>query len=155
MLFNSPEYFVFLAVVLPLYFSLTHCLQNRMLLIASYVFYGIWDYRFLALILLSTTVDYIAGHALYRAGTLPRRRLFLIVSLVVNLGILGFFKYFNFVITNAEHLLAAMGWQASLPALYIILPVGVSFYTFQEITYIVAVYRGQMKPADNFLDYAL
>lgn len=155
MLFNTPEYFVFLAIIALLYYSLTHRLQNRMLLVASYVFYAFWDYRFLSLILLTTTVDYFVAHAMQKAKTSKRRRIFLIFSLSVNLGILGFFKYFNFFIDNAQKLTSLAGFHTSIPVLYILLPVGVSFYTFQEIAYTVEVYRGKVKPVDNFLDFAL
>lgn len=155
MLFNSPEYFIFLAIVLLLYYSLTHRFQNYMLLIVSYIFYGFWDVRFLSLIAISTTVDYFTSRGIYRATTPGKRKLFLMVSMVVNLGILGFFKYHNFFIDNAERLLSMVGFQASLPVLYVILPVGISFYTFQTMAYTIDVYRGNLKPIDNFWDFAL
>lgn len=155
MLFNSPEYFVFLAVVLLLYYSLTHRWQNYMLLVASYFFYGLWDYRFLSLILLTTIIDYVASHAIYRQSSPRTRKLFLLLSVGTNLGILGFFKYFNFFIDNAERLLSLFGLQATTSTLYIILPVGISFYTFQTMSYTIDVYRGKIKPADNFWDFAL
>lgn len=155
MLFNSPEYFLFLAIVLLLYYALTHRYQNYMLLVASYVFYGMWDYRFLSLIVISTLVDFCAGQLIYRSSSAGRRRFFLLVSVVTNLGILGFFKYFDFFTANAARLLSAVGLEVATPALYIILPVGISFYTFQTMAYSIDVYRGKLKPIDNFIDFAL
>ncbi|HRV93921.1 MAG TPA: MBOAT family protein [Anaerolineae bacterium] len=156
MLFNSPEYFVFLIIVLILYYSLKHRLQNYMLLIVSYIFYGFWDYRFLSLIVISTLVDYMVSLHIARAKESPRkRRLLLIVSIVVNLGILGFFKYFNFFIHNTEHVLSLAGFEPHLPVLYILLPVGISFYTFQTMAYTIDVYRGKLEPVKNFFDFAL
>jgi D-alanyl-lipoteichoic acid acyltransferase DltB (MBOAT superfamily) len=154
-LFNTPEYFIFLIIVLILYYALTRRFQNYMLLLASYIFYAFWDYRFLSLILISTTVDYLVGRAIYRATDPGRRRWLLLVSLAVNLGILGFFKYFNFFANSAERLLSTLGFSVSLPVLYVILPVGISFYTFQTMAYTIEVYRGQMRPVDSFLDFAL
>jgi len=155
MLFNTPEYFIFLAAVLLLYYVLTRRFQNYLLLVASYFFYGLWDYRFLSLIVISTTVDYLVALGMERTSEEAKRRLFLVTSLVVNLGILGFFKYFNFFIGSAERFLSLLGFQAHVPVLYIILPIGISFYTFQTIAYTIEVYRGQMKPVRNFLDFAL
>lgn len=132
-----------------------HRLQNRMLLVASYVFYGYWDYRFLSLILFSTIVDYFVAKRMFVAQTREHRRSLLIISLVVNLGLLGFFKYFGFFSQEFQGLLELVGLTVSLPALNIILPVGISFYTFQTLSYTIDVYRGDNKPADNFLDFAL
>ena len=156
MLFNSPEYFIFLIIILILYYSLTHRFQNLMLLAASYLFYSFWDYRFLSLILISTVVDYLSGWVIYRApDNSPKRRIFLAISIIVNLGILGFFKYFNFFIDNADRLLSSFGFQVSVPVLYVILPVGISFYTFQTMAYTIDVYRGKIKPVNSILDFAL
>ncbi len=155
MLFNTPEYFLFLLIVLILYYGLTRPWQNRMLLVASYFFYGVWDYRFLGLILLSTVVDFFAGRAIFRSRSPARRRLFLLTSLGVNLGVLGFFKYFNFFVDSAATLLGLFNFQPHLPVLYVILPVGISFYTFQTMAYSIDIYRGQMEPVENFRDFAL
>jgi D-alanyl-lipoteichoic acid acyltransferase DltB (MBOAT superfamily) len=155
MLFNTTEFFLFLSIVLVLYYSLNHRFQNYLLLIASYIFYGLWDYRFLSLILISTTVDYFAGQGIRKSLSPGRKKLFLFTSLTVNLGILGFFKYFNFFVDSAERLLSAFGFQSNLPVLYIILPVGISFYTFQTMAYTIEVYKGNIKPVDNFFDFAL
>ncbi len=155
MLFNSPEYFAFLAGVLILYYSLGQRWQNRMLLVASYLFYAFWDYRFLSLIFLSTVVDYLCARALEHERRPGRRKLLLGTSILVNLGILGFFKYFNFFAENAQRVLSLLGLEVSLPVLYVILPVGISFYTFQTMAYTIDVYRGKMRPVHRFLDFAL
>ncbi len=157
MLFNSSTFFIFFVVVFTLYLALQgHLkLQNRLLLIASYVFYGWWDWRFLGLIWLSTTIDYFCGLMIGKTEAIAKRKAFLILSVCVNLGILGFFKYFNFFSESFEKLIHLFGFQTTPFILQIILPVGVSFYTFQEISYIVDVYRKQLKPVKNFLDYAL
>ncbi len=156
MLFNSFIFLVFLCVVLTGYYiARTRVLQNRFLLVASYFFYGWWDYRFLTLLLFSTTVDYFVARAISSSGHPERKKLLLSLSLASNLGCLGFFKYFGFFIDSAEQALAAVGFGADFPTLHIILPVGISFYTFQTLSYTIDVYRGQLKPTDNFLDLAL
>ena len=128
MLFNSLEFAVFFAIVYILYLLLRHKWQNRMLLLASYVFYGSWDWRFLSLILISTIIDYFCGLAIHRAKEEKQRKLPLIVSIASNLWILGFFKYFNFFASNLELLLSALGFSVHAHFLDIVLPVGISFY---------------------------
>lgn len=155
MLFNTPEYFVFLIIVLLLYYSLNRRFQNIMLLVGSYIFYGFWDYRFLSLMFTSTVVDYWAARLLDQATDRNRRRLLLLLSMVVNLTFLGFFKYFNFFIDNAERMLTLFGFQVSVPVLYIILPPGISFYTFESMSYVIDVYRGKTRATHSFLDFAL
>jgi alginate O-acetyltransferase complex protein AlgI len=113
------------------------------LLIASYVFYGAWDWRFLFLILASTVVDFFAAARIEASDFARTRRGFLVLSLAVNLGILGFFKYLNFGIESLAVLLTWIGLEPHLSTLQIILPVGISFYTFQTISYTVDVYRGE------------
>jgi alginate O-acetyltransferase complex protein AlgI len=229
--YNELQFWVlFLAVFLP-YWWLPHRKQNALLLVASYVFYGFWDYRFLFLILLTTVVDYIGGlgvagarlsrtHRLQLAallvagavllagnvryddlaaglmagdlaamlGSLPgsfaefrvpvatailfggymyllprlyalpeatRRRTFLVISMVANLGVLGFFKYFDFFVGSFSTLLASFGIQASTPVLNIVLPAGISFYTFQAMSYTIDIYRGKTEPTRHFGDFAL
>lgn len=230
MLFNSLTFLVFIAVVLPLYFILSHRKQNLMLLIASYIFYGAWDIRFLYLIILSTAIDYTAGlmiekgHLTLRERIIPplsllitgsifllpswdkirgaesnisslfndnldltspeaigfvvslllfvlftfsykylealkiesRKKLFLTISVLANLGILAVFKYFNFFIGSASDLMGIFG-LSSLESfrLDIILPVGISFYTFQTMSYSLDIYQGKMKAETNYLDFAL
>jgi len=155
MLFNSLDFAVFFLVVFAVYAALPHRGQNRWLLIASYFFYGCWDWRFLSLIALSTTVDYAAAHGIHRSSDPRRRRHLLTFSMAVNLGILGFFKYFDFFIGSAEALARAAGFDPPALRLGLILPVGISFYTFQSMSYTLDVYRHQLRPARNFWDYAL
>ena len=155
MFFNSLEYFVFLAIVLALYYSFSHRWQNYMLLAVSYFFYGYWDYRFLSLMLISTVVDFFAGRIVDHATTESKRRTFLAISMIVNLTFLVFFKYFNFFIDSAERVLSAAGMGFSAPVLYVILPAGISFYTFESMSYVIDVYRRKVKSTDNFFDFAL
>jgi alginate O-acetyltransferase complex protein AlgI len=155
MLFNSPEYFIFLAAVLLLYYILKRRWQNLMLVGASYLFYGFWDYRFLSLIVVSTLVDYFSAQKIHQSNSEAQRRFFLILSLTVNLSFLGFFKYFNFFVESAERLLSMIGLGVSTPVLYVILPVGISFYTFQTMAYTIDVYRGKMVPVKSLSDFAL
>ena len=155
MIFNSLIFFAFLSVLLPLYFVSVHHWQNRLLLVASYLFYGWWDYRFLALLFLSTAVDYICGHKIASLESLSTKRRYLFASLVTNLGFLGFFKYFNFFAESTVRILEKMGFNADLPTLQVILPVGISFYTFQSLSYTIDVYRKRCSPTRNFFDFAL
>ena len=160
MLFNSYIFWVFFAGVIILYRVLPHKLQNRMLLVAGYVFYGSWDWRFLSLLLITTVVDYVVALRI-AACQLPQgprpaaKKAWLIFSLCVNLGLLGFFKYYGFFARECVDLFERFGLTLSLPTLRVILPVGISFYTFQSIGYVVDVYRGAAVPARSFLDYAL
>lgn len=156
MVFNSFDFLLFFPVVYFLYLVTPHKVQNKILLVASYFFYGYWDYRFLSLIALSTVIDYasslgIAGHP----QSSPKRRAFLLLSLFSNLGILGFFKYYNFFMENARLALETVGIQVNPGFLEIALPLGISFYTFQTMSYTIDVYRGQLKPTRNFLDFSL
>ncbi|RPI29614.1 MAG: MBOAT family protein [Acidobacteria bacterium] len=155
MLFNSLEFFIFLAVVLPLYYVLNRRAQNAMLLGASYFFYGYWDYRFLSLVAISTLIDFWAARAIDREQRPRMRKLFLACSMTANLGLLGFFKYYNFFIDSAARTLETFGLQANMPVLYVILPVGISFYTFQTMSYTIDVYRRHLPASDDLLDFAL
>lgn len=157
MLFNSFQYVIFLAIVLVIYWGLTSRrirAQNVVLLIASYVFYAAWDWRFLALIFITSLVDFTIGRAIPQAEG-RRKRLLLIGSLTFNITILGFFKYFNFFIASATELLQVLSVQVNPLSLEVILPVGISFYTFQEMAYTVDVYRGKTQPEKNFLNFAV
>lgn len=229
--YNELQFWILFLAVLAPYWFLSHRGQNRLLLIASYVFYGFWDYRFLFLILLTTVVDYIGGlgvagarlnskerwrlivlliaaafaltgnvafhtlaagilagnsakmlsalpqgvadlritiataavfgsymlalPAIYRLPEITRRKAFLVISLSTNLAILGFFKYFDFFATSLVTLLAAVGVKASLPVLQIVLPAGISFYTFQAMSYTIDIYRKKCEPTRNLPDFAL
>ncbi len=155
MLFNSLEFVAFFFFVYGFYLLLRHRAQNVLLLIASYVFYGWWDWRFLSLIFISTVVDYLVGISLQRSEDPARRRHLLILSLVVNLGLLGTFKYFDFFSQSLVDALATFGVHPDRRFLNIVLPVGISFYTFQSMSYTIDVYRREMAPTRDFLNFAL
>jgi|SRR5579872_2525881 len=152
MLFHTAVFALFLPIVLSLYFLLGTLrpseralrAQNFLLLCASYFFYGWWDWRFVGLIFLSTLIDYVVGLALQATDEKRRRAWILAASLAANLGILGFFKYYNFFVASALQALASIGVQAHASTLHVILPVGLSFYTFQSLTYTVGVYRREL-----------
>lgn len=154
MLFNQFEFIVFLAALL---LGLRLCKgtsgKKLLLLAFSYYFYAYWDWRFLSLLLLSTIVDYLVGLGLEKGKKSSVRKGLITVSLTVNLGLLGFFKYFNFFIESFSRLIEPLGFHPA--TLNIILPVGISFYTFQTLSYSIDVYRGRLKPCRNFVDLAL
>ena len=155
MLFNSLTFFIFFAAVFLLYLFLPHRGQNRLLLAASYLFYGAWDWRFLALLAFTTTTDFWIGQSLAGTASPRARKGWVAASAVLDLGILGFFKYFNFFADSLAVLLESLGFHASLPLLRIVLPVGISFYTFQSMSYVIDVYRGVLPPARRWEDFAL
>jgi len=155
LLFDTPVYFLFLTLVVLVYWRLPWRKQNWMLLGASYFFYGWWDWRFLALMLLSTTLDYFIAFRIADGDT-KRRKTFLVISLVLNFTFLGFFKYFNFFVDSLLAAATTMGiHDLPAPLIRVLLPPGISFYTFQEVAYIVDVYRGKQEPSRSFIDYAL
>ncbi len=153
--FNIYQFWLFYLVVFLLYFRLPHKLQNRAILLASYVFYGFWDYRFLTLIAFSTFVDFYVARAIDRESEEVKRKFYLKLSLFTNLGLLAFFKYFGFFREQFEVALNSLSIPISLPYLEVLLPVGISFYTFQTLSYTIDVYRGKTKAVDDFLDFAL
>ncbi len=155
MLFNSVEFLVFFLVVYALYLVLKRRQQNVLVLLASYLFYGWWDWRFLSLIWLSTLVDYFAGLGMEGAPTQKRRKLWLMLSLAFNLGLLGTFKYMGFFARSLAEAFAQLGYQVDVRFTDLVLPVGISFYTFQSLTYTVDVYRRELKATRNLLDFAL
>ena len=155
MIFNSLQFAIFFIIVYTLYLGLSHKWQNRMLLVASYVFYGAWDWRFLSLIFISTALDYFCGIKIDESRDKKRRKFFLILSIFGNLSILGFFKYFDFFAQSLQGLLGLFGFSIQPHFLHIILPVGISFYTFQTMSYTIDIYRRQMKPTKRFFDFAL
>ena len=155
MLFNSVDFVPFIICVLILYYFLPHRSQNTMLLIASYIFYGAWDYRFLSLIAFSTFVDYFVSLKLYTTHSISQRKLLLFTSCACNLGLLMFFKYFNFFFDSALTLLSVFGFKHNSFIFRIILPVGISFYTFQTMGYTIDVYYKKIDPVRNFFDFAL
>jgi len=144
LLFNSIDYAIFLPLVFLAYWQLGRRAQNWLLLVASYVFYGWWDWRFLGLIALSSAIDFAVGLALAGAGSVRARRMLLAATLISNFGLLGFFKYFNFFVESADAALRSLGCAPSLHTLEVVLPVGISFYTFQTLSYTLDVYRRQI-----------
>ncbi|PQJ73312.1 MBOAT family O-acyltransferase [Polaribacter butkevichii] len=156
MLFNSFEFLVFLTIVFILYWFVFKKLktQNILILVASYVFYGWWDWRFLSLIFLSTLVDYTLGLMLKKTANVKKRKLLLYSSLLFNLGMLGFFKYYNFFIHSWVEAWSSLGVTMHVSSLNIILPVGVSFYTFQTLSYTIDIYKGKLEPTKDFISFA-
>ncbi len=155
MVFNSLEFLLFFPLIYLVYLKLNQKKQNVFLLISSYFFYGYWDYRFLSLLFVSTIVDYFAAIQIENSENEKTKKYFLYLSLFSNLSILGFFKYFNFFIESATNVLTSFGVQANPYTLKIILPLGISFYTFQTLSYTVDVYRKDLKAERDFLDFAL
>ena len=155
MVFNSITFLVFLAVVLLLYYRLGHRWQNWMLLLASYVFYGWWDYRFLGLLLFTTLFDYFCALWIEGESRPQRRKLLLASSMTVNLGVLCLFKYFGFFAQSLQQAMSAFGIVLSFPILHIVLPVGISFYTFLSMSYTIDVYRRELSAARNPIDFML
>jgi len=156
MLFDSAIYAVFLVVVVLVYWRLRHHAQNRLLLLASYFFYGWWDWRFLILMIGSTTADYHIARAIAASSDRSRRRALLLFSLALNFGILGYFKYCNFFIDSFARVADLLGAHNLPHALWqIILPPAISFYTFQEVAYIVDVHAGRLPASRQFDEYAL
>jgi len=156
MLFNSIDFLLFLPTIFIIYWFISSFnlrIQNTLLLVASYIFYGWWDYRFLSLIFFSSIIDYCVGKRLYATEDSYKRKLLLIVSLSTNLGILGFFKYFGFFIESTVELLNSFGIQSNITSLEIILPVGISFYTFQTLSYSIDIYRKKIKPTDDAIAF--
>ncbi|MSV68903.1 MAG: MBOAT family protein, partial [Actinobacteria bacterium] len=155
MSFNSLQFIALLVLVVLLYWRLRLKGQNRLLLIASYVFYGWWDWRFLILLAATTVVDFGIGIRIEEASGERTKRAWLISQLVFNLGILAFFKYAGFFVDSAEHVARAIGLGWTSPALAIILPVGISFFVFHEISYAVDIYRGRLDAERRLSTYAL
>ena len=156
MLFNSIAFLVFFPSVFILYWILSKSpvrAQNVLLTLASYLFYGWWDARFLLLIILSSGVDYYCGQAVFRATTKTKAKLWLILSLGFNLGLLGFFKYCNFFVDSATQLLESFGVGMDPWTLQVILPVGISFYTFQTMSYTIDIYKGKIKPVNDVVAF--
>lgn len=158
MLFNTIEFFIFLPTVYVLYWFVvnkTLKLQNLLILLSSYVFYGWWDYRFLSLILLSTIVDYFIALRIQRSTFERNRKLLLWGSMLFNLGILAFFKYYNFFVDSWVNAFQTAGFTMEHTwTLHIVLPVGISFYTFQTMSYTIDVYRRQLQPTRDFISFA-
>lgn len=157
MLFNSLDFAIFLPIVFLLYWFVAQKnlkLQNVLIVVASYVFYGWWDWRFLSLILFSTVVDYLIGQRLTTEDKQSKRKILLWTSIAVNLGFLGFFKYYNFFLENFVDAFSLFGMQINANSLNIILPVGISFYTFQTLSYTIDVYRNKLEPTKDFIAFS-
>ena len=152
MLFNSIEFLLFFVVVFFFYWKIlskSYAKQNLLLLCSSYFFYGWWDWRFLSLIIFSSFVDYFVGQKLGTVKDQTYRKGLLLISLIVNLGFLAYFKYFNFFIDSFAELLNQLGFQSNRSSLNIILPVGISFYTFQTLSYTIDIYRKEIEPTKS------
>ena len=157
MLFNSLDFAVFLPIVFVLYWFVAQRnlrLQNALIVAASYVFYGWWDWRFLSLIIFSTLVDYSIGRRLNYEEKQGTRKLLLWSSIIVNLGFLGFFKYYNFFLDNFIVAFSFLGQEIQANSLNIILPVGISFYTFQTLSYTIDVYNKKLEPTEDFIAFS-
>lgn len=157
MLFNSLDFALFLPLVFGIYWALRNYplrIQNTFLLLSSYVFYGWWDWRFLLLIAFSTLTDFIIGNQLSKTENKNLRRWLLALSLIINLGILGFFKYFNFFIDNLNGAFSLFGSDLSFRGLELILPVGISFYTFQTLSYTIDIYNRKISATKNIISFA-
>ena len=155
MIYNGYAFWVFFIFVISLYVILPHRQQNRMLLAASYFFYGYWDWRFIALILFYTIVNYYTAKSIFSSTSHKERKRYLIIALVSSLGMLSIFKYYGFFASEFQRFVNILNVDISLPILSLILPVGISFYTFQTLSYTIDVYRNETKPDGNFFDFAL
>ncbi|MFK7905772.1 MAG: MBOAT family protein [Chitinophagales bacterium] len=157
MMFNSVDFAIFLSTFFGLYWFVAKDnlkIQNLLIVIGSYLFYGLWDWRFLFLIFLSSVVDYSVGRKLEFEANQVKRKILLWSSIVVNLGILGFFKYYNFFLENFIEAFSFFGQEIQGNSLNIILPVGISFYTFQTLSYTIDVYKRKLKPTKDFIVFS-
>ncbi|MDD2305502.1 MAG: MBOAT family protein [Prolixibacteraceae bacterium] len=156
--FNSIDFAIFLPIVLILYWFVTNRnlrLQNILLLISSYFFYACWDWRFMFLLIFSTLLDYFTGIKIHEAANKRKKMFWLWLSIGVNLGFLGVFKYYNFFAASFADGLQLLGFKANLGSLQVILPVGISFYTFHGLSYVLDLYKNRIKPERNFIDYSV
>jgi alginate O-acetyltransferase complex protein AlgI len=157
MFFNSLDFALFLPIVFLLYWSLNNVrliFQNFLILASSYIFYGWWDWRFLSLILISTVIDFSVGLSLKSIVNPKRRKILLLISILANIGFLGFFKYYNFFLENFITAFSFFGNEINPHSLNIILPVGISFYTFQTLSYTIDIYNRKLEPTNNFVEFA-
>jgi len=158
MLFNSINFAIFLPIVFALYWFATSKslkLQNMLLLFSSYFFYACWDWRFLFLLMFSTLLDYFTGLKMCDSKNKNIRKMWFWLSIIVNLGFLGIFKYYNFFASSFADLIANFGFQINPWSLNIILPVGISFYTFHGLSYVIDIYKGRIPAERNFIDYSV
>ncbi len=158
MLFNSLNFAIFLPIVFILYWFATKGnlrLQNILILVSSYFFYACWDWRFMFLLIFSTFLDYFTGIKIHEATNQRKKLFWLWLSIGINLGFLGVFKYYNFFAESFADGLSLLGFKANLGSLQIILPVGISFYTFHGLSYVIDIYKNRIKPERNFIDYSV
>lgn len=158
MLFNSLNFAIFLPIVFILYWFATKRnlrLQNLLLLVSSYLFYAFWDWRFMFLLIFSTILDYITGIKIYESTNKRKKLFWLWLSISVNLGFLGIFKYYNFFAASFADALSLMGFKANLGSLQVILPVGISFYTFHGLSYVLDLYKNKISAERNFVNYSV
>ena len=158
MLFNSINFAIFLPIVFVLYWFATNKnlrFQNILLLVSSYFFYASWDYRFLFLLIFSTSLDYYTGLKMFESKSAKTKKTWFWLSVCINLGFLGIFKYYNFFAAQFVESLSLIGIKASLTTINVILPVGISFYTFHGLSYVIDIYKNRIKPERNFIDYAV
>ena len=158
MLFNSISFLVFFPIVFVLYWFATKRnlkWQNILLLVASYYFYACWDWRFLFLLVFSTLLDYYTGIKMDESENQQKRRFWFWLSVIINLGFLGIFKYYNFFIASFAEGLSQVGINLNIWTIKVILPVGISFYTFHGLSYVIDIYNKKIKAERNFVDYSL
>lgn len=158
MLFNSIHFLLFLPVVFGMYWAFNGRnlrTQNILLLVSSYYFYACWDYRFLFLLIFSTSLDYYSGIKIHEACNKARRQFWLWLSIIINLGFLGIFKYYNFFAQTFADGLRMLGMQVNITSLNVILPVGISFYTFHGLSYVVDIYKERLKPVNSVVEYSV
>lgn len=158
MLFNSLQFALFLPIVFTLYWFVTNKslnLQNALLLISSYFFYACWDWRFMFLLMFSTLLDYFTGLKMQHAENNHAKKNWFWLSIIVNLSFLGIFKYYNFFTESFASAMASIGWQVNPLMITVILPVGISFYTFHGLSYVIDIYKDRIKAEQNFVDYAV
>jgi D-alanyl-lipoteichoic acid acyltransferase DltB (MBOAT superfamily) len=157
MVFNSSVFLLFFIVFFFIYWRLNNnhsvVVRNIFILVSSYFFYGWWDWRFLSLIFISSLSDYFLGQKIYKVNLKRKRKLLLAGSILINIGILGFFKYFNFFAESLQYLFSSFGINLSYNTLNIILPVGISFYTFQTMSYTIDIYKGKLKPTNDIVTF--
>jgi len=154
MLFNSFNFIIFIIIFIPLYYATSGKLRLWLCLISSYIFYGWWNYRYLSLIIVLTLINYYCALTISSQPQLKKKKFFLFISILVPLTLLGFFKYNNFFINNINHIFYFLGFEFNVKHLQLILPVGISFYTFQAMSYTIDVYRNTIKPERSILIFA-
>ena len=155
MIFNTPIFFWFFAIFI-LFYGFVFLKQKPkvyLILVGSLVFYGAWNYSFIPLLVGSGVADYFIAQAIYKASTQQRKKQWVTLSVVLNLGLLAVFKYADFVLNSVSELLSTLGYNASIETLGWVLPVGISFYTFQSLSYTIDVYRGDMKPRKGLVEF--